>query len=114
MSKKKVIVTGGAGFIGSHMVDLLISEDYSVIVIDNLWNCSGILVSSNAEIFPSSSGLDVMGTVRMRELKRIWNTFSLMGLSLKRIKSTRFFGFQKSKKYCNSQLSLSVDLNLRI
>ena len=36
MSKKKVIVTGGAGFIGSHMVDLLISENYSVIVIDNL------------------------------------------------------------------------------
>jgi UDP-glucose 4-epimerase len=34
----KAIVTGGAGFIGSHMVDLLIKEDFEVIVIDNLIN----------------------------------------------------------------------------
>ena len=32
---KKAIVTGGAGFIGSHMVDLLIKKNYKVIVIDN-------------------------------------------------------------------------------
>jgi UDP-glucose 4-epimerase len=30
------IVTGGAGFIGSHMVDLLMARDYEVRVIDNL------------------------------------------------------------------------------
>lgn len=32
------IVTGGAGFIGSHMVDLLIKNNHNVIVIDNLAN----------------------------------------------------------------------------
>jgi UDP-glucose 4-epimerase len=31
-----VIVTGGAGFIGSHIVDLLIEKKFNVIIIDNL------------------------------------------------------------------------------
>lgn len=33
--KKKVLVTGGAGFIGSHTVDLLLANHYKVIVYDN-------------------------------------------------------------------------------
>lgn len=33
---KLAVVTGGAGFIGSHMVDLLVGDGYRVHVIDNL------------------------------------------------------------------------------
>lgn len=36
---EKVIVTGGAGFIGSHIVDALVEEGYEVHVVDNL--CAG-------------------------------------------------------------------------
>lgn len=32
----KYIVTGGAGFIGSHLVDTLIEKGHDVIILDNL------------------------------------------------------------------------------
>ncbi len=34
--KEKIIVTGGAGFIGSHIVDALVDGGYEVYIIDNL------------------------------------------------------------------------------
>jgi len=37
----KVLVTGGAGFIGSHVVDTLIEEGHTVAIVDNLWEHGG-------------------------------------------------------------------------
>jgi len=34
--RKRIVVTGGAGFIGGHMVDRLIDEGHHVVVVDNL------------------------------------------------------------------------------
>ncbi len=32
----KILVTGGAGFIGSHVVDLFVSKGYEVVIVDDL------------------------------------------------------------------------------
>lgn len=34
--KKRILVTGGAGFIGSHLVDKLIEKGNAVVAVDDL------------------------------------------------------------------------------
>jgi len=36
-SRKKIVVTGGAGFVGSHLVDRLMTQGHEVIVLDNFF-----------------------------------------------------------------------------
>jgi len=52
MKIKKVIITGGAGFIGSHLCKKILNEGHKVICIDNLftgskYNIKNLLVNKN-------------------------------------------------------------------
>jgi len=47
---RRVVVTGGAGFIGSHVVDTLLSEGVRVAVIDDLSSGDAERVSPNADL----------------------------------------------------------------
>ena len=52
---ERVLVTGGAGFIGSHLVDKLITEGYNVRILDNLSagkieNITGHIKDNKAEL----------------------------------------------------------------
>jgi UDP-glucose 4-epimerase len=46
----RVLVTGGAGFIGSHLVDALIDSDHDVVVLDNLATGFADNVNPRAEL----------------------------------------------------------------
>ena len=53
--KKTVLITGAAGFLGSHLCDYFLSKDYKVIGLDNLItgslkNLSHIKSNSNFEL----------------------------------------------------------------
>lgn len=48
----KCLVTGGAGFIGSHVVDLLIEEGHEVTVLDNLTTGKRENVNKKADFYP--------------------------------------------------------------
>jgi len=39
-TKKRVFVTGGTGFLGSHLCDHLLKEDYDVLCVDNFYTGS--------------------------------------------------------------------------
>ncbi|MBA7705292.1 UDP-glucose 4-epimerase [subsurface metagenome] len=61
----KALVTGGAGFIGSHLTERLLKDGQEVVVVDNL--STGSL--KNIEGFREKSGFDfVEGDVRNAEL----------------------------------------------
>ncbi len=51
LMKEKVLVTGGAGFIGSHIVDLLVEKGYPVVVVDNLSRGSKRNVNRKAKFY---------------------------------------------------------------
>ena len=65
-SSKRCVVTGGAGFIGSHLVERLLGDGYRVTVIDNL--ATGRL--ANLAHMAGISRLDVQ-EIDVADLKRI-------------------------------------------
>ena len=61
----KILVTGGLGFIGSNLVDLLVEEGHQVSVIDNLSSDSSSISYRNSKSEISISG--IRGSSFMRE-----------------------------------------------
>ena len=60
---KKVLITGGAGFIGSHLADHFVQQGSEVVILDNLTTGS----KSNLQ-GPGSSAKFVMGDIRNQNL----------------------------------------------
>ena len=46
---KNILLTGGAGYIGSHVTNLLIDRGYYVTIIDNLITGNKILINPKAK-----------------------------------------------------------------
>ena len=70
MSKAKILVTGGAGYIGSHTVVELIKQDFSVVVVDDLSNSRSEILSGIEQIAgvrPPFSSFDLCDPAALNE-----------------------------------------------
>ena len=61
---KNILVTGGAGYIGSHVVNLLIDKGYKVTVIDNLITGTFNLINKNVDFYK----IDIADKVKVNEI----------------------------------------------
>ena len=66
----RVLVTGGAGFIGSHIVDECIAAGHDVAVVDNFWAHGG---GRRANLNPKATLFEV--DIRDRELRGVIGSF---------------------------------------
>ena len=67
----KILITGGLGYIGSHVTVLLLQNGYEVVSIDNLANTSlSVLdgIASITEKKPYFENIDVCDTAKIKEL----------------------------------------------
>ncbi len=71
---KKILVTGGAGFLGSHLCDRLIEQGHQVICLDSLFtgsqkNIEGLLKHSNFTFIKQ----DVVDPINIENVDEIYN-----------------------------------------
>ena len=58
--EKNILVTGGAGYIGSHVALSLLDKGYSVTILDSL-------ITGNEKILPSKANLFVAKVLTLAE-----------------------------------------------
>jgi len=61
--QKRIIITGGAGFLGSHLCDRLIAEGHDVLCVDNFFtgskqNISHLIGNNSFELMRRMTGVD--------------------------------------------------------
>jgi UDP-glucose 4-epimerase len=66
--KKKIVVTGGTGYIGSHTAVELMNEGYEVILIDNLYNSESDVADSIGDITGKKPQLEVFDLCRRKKV----------------------------------------------
>ena len=103
LTKKNILVTGGAGYIGSHVCHLLIDQGYSVTCIDSL-------ITGNKELLPKEVKLEIFDISEKEKVSNLIksNNFDLVmhfaGLirideSLEQPEKYRNFNFVKAKVF---------------
>ena len=89
---KNILVTGGAGYIGSHIIEILIKKNKNVFIIDNLTTGYKKLINKKAKFFK----LDILNTIKLKEIIEKNNIDSIIHLAANLIIGE---GERQPKKY---------------
>ncbi len=73
---KKILVTGGLGFIGSHTVVALQERGFEVVIIDNLSNSSLDVLAGITKITKTSPEFEKLDLRDKQEVKRFFEKYS--------------------------------------
>jgi len=87
LKNKKFLVTGGAGFIGSHTVDALIKKGAKVAIIDNLVTGRRENLNLNAKFYEINIADPKIETIFLREKPEIMYHFAFNVLVPKSVKN---------------------------
>jgi len=109
---KNILVTGGAGYIGSHLVNLLIDKDYKVTVIDNLVTGYKKLVNKKAKFYNYDIADKKIINVILKKNKFDF-VIHLAGLirvdeSIKKPKKYNDYNYVKSKIFLNNCINHNI------
>ena len=89
---KNILVTGGAGYIGSHIIEILIKKNKNVFIIDNLTTGYKKLINKKAKFFK----LDILNTKKLKRIIEKYNIDSIIHLAANLIIGE---GERQPKKY---------------
>jgi UDP-glucose 4-epimerase len=89
---KNILVTGGAGYIGSHIIEILIKKNKNVFIIDNLTTGYKKLINKKAKFFK----LDILNTKKLKRIIEKNNIDSIIHLAANLIIGE---GERQPKKY---------------
>ena len=105
---KNILLTGGAGYIGSHVAHLLIDKGYNVTVIDSL-------ITGNKHLVPSKAKLEICDIAEIDKISKIIqnNKFDLVmhfagltkvGESISFPEKYNNYNYEKAKIFLNTCL----------
>ena len=60
----QILITGGAGYIGSHVANLLLDKGYSVTILDNL-------ITGNKKLIPKKANLEICDIANKVKVSKI-------------------------------------------
>ena len=100
---KNILITGGAGYIGSHIIENLIKKKKNIFIVDNLSTGYKILINKKAKFFK----INILNTKKLKNLIARNKIDSVIHLAANLIIGE---GEKKPKKYYKNNVEGTVSL----